>query len=97
MFVVDMYRWYRSKKYEEKKARGQSISNELLAFWKFSYRLCVNLERKLMMGRASAQSLWHMVTNGQNEHEALERIQRNGLATQNSTDKQIRMERRSVG
>jgi hypothetical protein len=33
MFVVDMHRWYRSKKYEEQlqEARGQSISNELLA------------------------------------------------------------------
>jgi hypothetical protein len=43
--------------------------NELLAIWKFSNRLCVNLERKLMMGRAIAWSLWHIVTHGQNEHE----------------------------
>jgi hypothetical protein len=73
--VVDMHGWYRNRKFEEQgqEASGQSISNGLLAIWKFSNQLCVNLERKLMMGRASAQSLSHMVTHGQNKHEALER------------------------
>jgi hypothetical protein len=89
MCVVDMHRWFRNIKYEEQlqEARGESISYELLAIQKFGNQLCMNLEKKLMMGRASARSLWHMVICGQKEYEVLERIQRNGLTTGNPTDK----------
>ena len=77
MCVVDMHRWYRNTKYEEQlqEAHGQSIGNKLLAIWKFSDQLCVNLERKRMIGKASAQSVWHMPRHGRDEQEALERYQ----------------------
>jgi hypothetical protein len=81
MCVVDMYRWYRNKKYEEqlREACGQSIGNELLAIWKFSDT--VNLERKRLIRKASAQSDWHMPRHGKNENESLERMARNGSVT----------------
>jgi hypothetical protein len=50
-----------------------------------------------MMGRVSVRFLRHMVTHGQNEHEALERIQRDGLVTLNPTDEQTHLEHWSVG
>jgi hypothetical protein len=50
-----------------------------------------------MMGRVSARFLRHVVTHGQNEHEALERIQRDGLVTWNPTDEQTHLEHWSVG
>jgi hypothetical protein len=69
MCVVDMHRWYRNKKYEEQlqEARGQSIGNELLAIQKLSDQLCVNLERKRMIRKASARSVRSMPRHGHNE------------------------------
>ena len=55
------------------------------------------MECNSAVGRASARSVRHMETHGQNEHGALERIQRHGSATRNPTDKQTHLERRSVG
>jgi hypothetical protein len=69
MCVVDMHLWYRNKKYEEqlREARGHSIGNELLAIRKFSDQLCVNLERKQMIWKASVRSVRHMPKHGHNE------------------------------
>jgi hypothetical protein len=99
MCVVDMHQWYRNKKYQEQlqEAHGQSIGNKLLAIWKFSDQLCVNLERKQMIGKASARSVWHMPRHGQNEQEALKRMARNDLVTQDPTEKQTNREHWSVG
>jgi hypothetical protein len=56
MGVVDMHPWYRNKKYKEQlqEALWQSTGNELFAIQKFSDQLCVNLERKRMIWKASA-------------------------------------------
>ena len=99
MCVVDMHRWYRNKKYEEQlcQARGHSIGNKLLAIQKFSDQLCVNLERKRMIWKASARSVRHMARHGHNEQEALERMARNGSVTRDPTEKQTSREHRSVG
>jgi hypothetical protein len=100
MCVVDMHRRYRNKKYEEqlREARGQSIGNKLLAIRKFSDQLCVNLERKQIIRKASARSVWHMPRHGHNEQEALERMAtRDGSVTRDPTEKQTSREYRSVG
>jgi hypothetical protein len=102
MCVVDMHRWYRNKIYFEQipqEASGQSIvGNEFLDIQKFSDQLYVNLERKQMIRRASAVSIWHMVTRrGEKEQEALERIARYGSVTQDKTERQMNTEHWSVG
>jgi hypothetical protein len=80
-----------------REACGQSTGNELLAIRKFSDQLCVNLERKRMIRKASARSVWHMPRHGHNEQEALKRMARNGSVTREPTDKQTSREHRSVG
>jgi hypothetical protein len=99
MCVVDVHQWYRNKKYEEqlREARGQSIGSELLAIRKFSDQLCVNLERKRMISKASARSVRNMPRHGHNVQEALERMARNGSVTRDPTEKQTSREHRSVG
>jgi hypothetical protein len=89
MCVVDMHQWYRNKKYKEQlqEAHGQSIGNQLLAIQKFSDQLCVNLERKQIIWKASARAIWHMPRHGQNEQEALKRMARNGSVTWDPTEK----------
>ena len=106
MCIVDMHRWYRNKKYDDaqqEECRGQSVSNELLAIRKFSDRLCVGLERKGMIDRSRGSSRpvagrYRLLRQGEEAtHDLLQRITRDGSATRDATEKQMRKENRSVG
>jgi hypothetical protein len=68
-----------------------------LSSGRFSHQLCDNLERKRMIWKASAGSVWNMPRHGHNEQEALERMARNGLVTRDPTERQTSREHRSVG
>jgi hypothetical protein len=98
MCVVDMHRWCRNRKHDEN--REQNIASELLAIRKFSNRLCVGLKKKGTIGRGSARQVQRMAVPtrpGDRPSYPLQRITRNGTATRDPTEKQMKKENRSVG
>jgi hypothetical protein len=96
MCVVDMHRWYRNRKCDEQleDSRAQNIGSELLAIRKFSDRLCVGLEKKARFGRAPARKVRHSEAPDAN---TLQRITKDGSATREPTEKQMKKEKRAVG
>jgi hypothetical protein len=96
MCVVDMHRWYRNRKCDEQleDSRAQNIGSELLAIRKFSDRLCVGLEKKGRLGRAPARKVRHSEAP---DADTLQRITKDGSATREPTEKQMKKENRAVG
>jgi hypothetical protein len=95
-----MHRWCRNRKHDEQRDehREQNIGSELLAVRKFSDRLCVGLKKKGTIGKGSARQVQRMVSRpGDKPDDPLQRITRDGSATCNPTDKQMKKENRLVG